>query len=327
MELKNAFLLVTVGFCFLIGYSYAEADEHQCNKHYYIDEEGTRHCDEIDGVVLDLYLNQSLAKYESDHNICFIDFTGPYFNKSNPKMVCKHQSTLTKEDGKALYANSSFAQLRKKEDLEYFFLTFAAALDNPQANFNLGMVHYNGLFNQPQNLELAFQYMLTSAIEGYPKAMHNVAEMKLIGDGTEKDLVASFNWYKKAAQYDLVNSNYMLGKMYEMGWGVDQSNKNAFDAYLKAALMNDAEAMVRMATLITKDNGLGYKVDDSILLIYLATHAEINDAQMAFTQFVEQGVINNQDLQNMKAWFQETCNKDNLGGCVAHLISNQIARF
>ena len=59
MELKNAFLLVVIGFCFLIGYSYAEAEVNVCNKHFYIDEEGQRHCDEIDGVAVDDYLSQS----------------------------------------------------------------------------------------------------------------------------------------------------------------------------------------------------------------------------------------------------------------------------
>jgi TPR repeat protein len=188
-------------------------------------------------------------------------------------------------------------------------------------------VHYNGIFNQPQNKELAFQYMMTSAIEGYPKAMHNIGEMKLTGDGTEKDLITSFNWYKKAAQYDLVSSHFMVGKMYEMGWGVEQSNQQAFDSYSKAALLHDGEAMVRMANLINKDKNLGYDSADSIILLYLAQHTNNHDALITFSEFVEQGIIDNQDIMNMDAWFKETCGKDNLGGCVADLQSNQLVRF
>ena len=327
MELKNAFLLVVIGFCFLIGYSYAEANTSDCPKHFYTDDQGKRQCDQIDGIVLDHYLNQSLTNYQPGHNICFIDFTGPYFDKTNPKMVCKIQANLTPIDGKALYANSAFAQLREEKDLEYFFLTQAALLGEPQANFNLGMVNYNGMFNQPQNKELAFQYMMTSAIEGYPKAMHNIGEMKLTGDGTEKDLITSFNWYKKAAQYDLVSSHFMVGKMYEMGWGVEQSNQQAFDSYSKAALLHDGEAMVRMANLINKDKNLGYDSADSIILLYLAQHTNNHDALITFSEFVEQGIIDNQDIMNMDAWFKETCGKDNLGGCVADLQSNQLMRF
>ena len=327
MELKNAFLLVVVGFCFLIGYSYAEAEVNVCNKHFYIDEEGQRHCDEIDGVAVDDYLSQSFENYTPGHNICFIDFAGPYFDKANPKMVCKPHNGLTKQDGQTLYANSLFAQLKEESALEYFFLSYAASLDHPQANFNIGMVHYNGMFNQPQNKELAFQYMMTSAIEGYPKAMHNIGEMKLTGDGTEKDLITSFNWYKKAAQYDLVSSHFMVGKMYEMGWGVEQSNQQAFDSYSKAALLHDGEAMVRMANLINKDKNLGYDSADSIILLYLAQHTNNHDALITFSEFVEQGIIDNQDIMNMDAWFKETCGKDNLGGCVADLQSNQLVRF
>ena len=327
MELKNVFLLIVIIFCFLIGYSYAQASTTDCPKHFYTDDQGKRQCDQIDGVVLDQYLNQSLNDYQPGHNICFIDFTGPYFDKTNPKMVCKIQANLSSNDGKALYANSVFAQLREEKDLEYFFLTQAALLGEPQANFNLGMVNYNGMFNQPQNKELAFQYMMTSAIEGYPKAMHNIGEMKLTGDGTEKDLITSFNWYKKAAQYDLVSSHFMVGKMYEMGWGVEQSNQQAFDSYSKAALLHDGEAMVRMANLINKDKNLGYDSADSIILLYLAQHTNNHDALITFSEFVEQGIIDNQDIMNMDAWFKETCGKDNLGGCVADLQSNQLMRF
>ena len=327
MELKNAFLIVVVGFCFLIGYGYAEAEVNICNKHFYFDEAGNRHCVEIDSVGVDDYLSQSFENYQVGHNICFIDFKDPYFDKASPRMVCKPQDGLTKKDGEVLYANSLFAQLKEEPALEYFFLSYAAALDDPQANFNIGMVHFNGMFNQPVNKELAFQYMMSSAIGGYPKAMHNIGEMKLVGDGTEKDLITSFQWYKKAAQYDFVSSLFMVGKMYEMGWGVEQSNKQAYDAYSKAALLNDGQAMVRMASLINKDKSLGYDSADSIILLYLAKHTSNNDALVTFSEFVKQGIIDNQDIVNMDAWFKETCGKDNLGGCVADLQSNQIVRF
>ena len=327
MELKNAFLLVVIGFCFLIGYSYAEANTSDCPKHFYTDDQGKRQCDQIDGIVLDHYLNQSLTNYQPGHNICFIDFTGPYFDKTNPKMVCKIQANLTPNDGKALYANSAFAQLRKEKDLEYFFLTQAALLGEPQANFNLGMVNYNGMFNQPQNKELAFQYMLTSAIEGYPKAMHNVAEMKLTGDGTEKDLMTSFHWYKKAAAYDLLDSMFMVGKMYEMGWGIQKSNQQAFNWYLKAALKNDGEAMLRMATLISHDKNLGYDTKDAVLLVYLAHQAKNNQAWVTLSEFIKQDIVNDADIKQIGEWVNQTCSENNLGNCVAEIQTNQMVRY
>ena len=242
-------------------------------------------------------------------------------------MLCKPLNVLTKQAGQTLYANSLFAPLKEEPALEFFFLSYAASLDHPQANFNIGMVHYNGIFNQPQNKELAFQYMMTSAVEGYPKAMHNIGEMKLTGDGTEKNLITSLNWYKQAAQYDLVSSHFMVGKMYEMGWGGEQSNQQAFDSYSKAALLHDGEAMVRMANLINKDKNLGYDSADSIILLYLAQHTNNHDALTTFSEFVEQGIIDNQDIMNMDSWFTETCGKDNLGGCVADLQSNQLVSF
>ena len=72
MELKNAFLLVVIGFCFLIGYSYAEANTSDCPKHFYTDDQGKRQCDQIDGIVLDHYLNQSLTNYQPSHHCLFL---------------------------------------------------------------------------------------------------------------------------------------------------------------------------------------------------------------------------------------------------------------
>ena len=328
MELKNAFILVMVCFCFLIGYGYAQAEVNVCNKHFYIDEDGQRHCDEIDSVAVDDYLSQSFENYTPGHNICFIDFNGPYFDKANPKMVCKPRNGLTKQDGHTLYANSLFAQLKEEPALEYFFLSYAATLGHPQSNFNIGMVHYNGMFNQPQNKELAFQYMMTSAIEGYPKAMHNVAEMQLVGDGTDKNLISSFHWYKKASEHELVEPIFMVGKMYEMGWGTDQSNEDALNWYLKAAILNDSQAMVRMGSLISSNKNLGgYDGFDALLLFFLAYQAENNEAIKVLSEFKNQGFLSDEDISVMQSWLNQTCSKENLGDCVADLQSNQLVRF
>ena len=329
MELKHAFLLVIIAFGFLISYGYAQADESvsECNKHFYFDADGNRHCDEIDGYALDDYLNQSLAKYKDGHNICFIDFIAPYFDKANPRMMCKSVSSLTETDGERLYANSIFAQLRENKDLEFFFLHHASLLGHAQANFNLGMVYYNGMFNQPQDREKSYLYMLSAAVGGYPKAMHNVAEMKLIGDGTEKDLTIAFHWYKKAANEDLTNSIFMLGKMYEMGWGIKQSNQDALHWYLKAALKNDTESLLRIATLIRHDKNLGYDTQDSLFFVYIASRAGDNQATQTLELFKKQGILSPDHMLALALWFEGSCQENNIGPCVSNIQTNQMVRY
>jgi TPR repeat protein len=157
--------------------------------------------------------------------------------------------------------------------------------------------------------------------------MHNIGEMKLTGDGTEKDLTTSFNWYQKAAQYDLVDSQFMVGKMYEMGWGTQQSNQHAFDWYLKAALQDDGEAMVRMALLTSYDPQFGYELKSSIALLYLANYAEVNHAFTKLSEYMTNGILNDDDIERMHTWFEQTCSKESLGRCVADIHSNQLVRF
>ena len=137
----------------------------------------------------------------------------------------------------------------------------------------------------------------------------------------------SLNWYKKAAQYDLVGSQFMVGKMYEMGWGTEQSNQQAFDWYLKAALQHDGEAMLRMAQLINVDTKLGYDLKDSIALLYLANYAEVNEAFSTLSEYMKTGILNDDDIETMHTWFEQTCSQDNLGRCVADIHSNQLVRF
>jgi TPR repeat protein len=262
MELKNAFLIVVIGFCFLIGYGYAEAEE--------------------------ICLNESRYPNSAERE-CLIISQIP---KSDTGLIL-------------LNADNEFDQQNYSQAIKLY--SVAADLDNWEGQFAMGMFNLNGSYGVEQNKEKAFLYLLSAAVNGYGKAMHNVAELKLTGQGTERDLPTALHWYKKAAEHNLIDSQFMVGRMYEMGWGINQNYKESFSWYMKAAINGDSESMYRLSYLINQDKNLGYDPTDSMMLLYLSKQAGSKEGIMAINYMLDENIISNDYVLKLDSWFQE-CN-------------------
>ena len=75
------------------------------------------------------------------------------------------------------------------------------------------------------------------------------------GDGVEKDLTKSVEWYQLAADMGHVRACYDLGWAYEKGWGMPIDVPEAVQFYLKAADQGNAESQYRLGYLY--GNGIG----------------------------------------------------------------------
>ena len=87
--------------------------------------------------------------------------------------------------------------------------------------------------------------MLLSA--GERKAMHNLALYYFEGTGGAKDMEMAAQWFRKAADLGVVDSQYNLAKLYDAGYGVPKNPAEAYKWYLIAARSGDGEAMAAAA--------------------------------------------------------------------------------
>jgi localization factor PodJL len=72
--------------------------------------------------------------------------------------------------------------------------------------------------------------------------MHNLALFYFSGDGGQKNMTTAAQWFRRAADQGLVDSQYNLGRLYEEGFGVTTNPAEAYKWYLIAGRAGDAEA-------------------------------------------------------------------------------------
>lgn len=87
---------------------------------------------------------------------------------------------------------------------------------------------------EKSDYELALKHFMISAENGNELSQNNLGWMYYHGQGTAKDYVKSFYWYKKAESSGEPLVLYMLGQSYLFGRGTDKNHTKAFEYYHKA---------------------------------------------------------------------------------------------
>ncbi|WP_314310437.1 tetratricopeptide repeat protein [Kingella denitrificans] len=114
---------------------------------------------------------------------------------------------------------------------------------------NLGTL-YNNHDGIPTDYPKAQKYFIKAAELGMPHAMLNLGHL-YAGKGEHKQ---AFKWYLKAAENDLIDAYYYVGKAYAMGKGVPQDGRKAV-AWLEQAAEYGVEEWVSELAYIYR-NGL-----------------------------------------------------------------------
>lgn len=106
----------------------------------------------------------------------------------------------------------------------------AAQKNDPEALYLLGELL---VLNQDYNM--AIKNFILSAEQGYAPAMHMMGIAYEDGlFGVEQNYKKSFEWYKKLSEIDDNKGLFLLGFMYENGFGIEKNIKVANQLYKKA---------------------------------------------------------------------------------------------
>ena len=111
------------------------------------------------------------------------------------------------------------------EALQLF--TKAAEQGDAEAQFYLGLMHYNG-DGLPQDHKHAVHWWEKSAKQENAEAQSNLGLMYHNGLGVPQDYKQAATWWKKAAQQGLAHAQHDLAVMYHNGIGVPQDDKQAY---------------------------------------------------------------------------------------------------
>ena len=83
---------------------------------------------------------------------------------------------------------------------------------------------------------------------------YEIGMMYYNGEGFDKDMDEAFKWFEDDADKGLPEAQYMLGHMYEFGYGTAQNYKTAAELYEKAGRQGNKDAETRLELVKEKDN-------------------------------------------------------------------------
>jgi TPR repeat protein len=162
----------------------------------------------------------------------------------------------------------------------------AAKMDHPDALFNLGTLHFNGIEDVLESdEESSLPYFEKAASLGDEASLYWVGHCYLSGEGgvAERDTRRAMTCLQSAADKGHVGAHYHLAVIYRNGMDVVPLDKEAFVHHLTLAVEGeDADALFCLADCYMQ--GLdGYDADQSKALPLLAKAAAANHADAAVT--------------------------------------------
>ena len=98
---------------------------------------------------------------------------------------------------------------------------------NVEAQYNLGLMYYNGQ-GLTQNSAKAVKWYRLAAEQAYADAQLNLGAMYRNGQGVPEDFVRAAKWYRLAAEQGNAIAQDNLGVLYYFGDGVPQNNLIAY---------------------------------------------------------------------------------------------------
>ena len=117
------------------------------------------------------------------------------------------------------------------------------------AQFNLGVLYQRGE-GLPQNDEQAFFWFQSAAEQNYPQAQHNLATAYAEGRGIARNYPKAAEWFAKSAEAGLSQSQFSLGALHEGGLITGEPNLiEARRWYERALAQGDTRASERLAAL------------------------------------------------------------------------------
>jgi TPR repeat protein len=125
------------------------------------------------------------------------------------------------------------------------------------------------------NPQKAFKIYLSLIEKGSTKAMDEMGNMFLKGEGVNQDYPTAMQYFKQASDLENAQATYHLGTMYHKGFGVKQDFAQAFEYYDKAAQAGNHNGYYGAGYLTYK--GFGIQQDYEKAIAYFEKGAALND--------------------------------------------------
>ena len=104
--------------------------------------------------------------------------------------------------------------------------------------------------------EAAFPKLKAAAEKGHKKAQYRLGRCYDKGNGVEESNTLAFEWYLKSADQGYAKAQYQVGKSYKNGEGVDKDIDKAVEYFAKAAKQDNGDAQLALGKCYLKGKGV-----------------------------------------------------------------------
>jgi uncharacterized protein len=137
----------------------------------------------------------------------------------------------------------------------------AAAMGNPEAQYNYGVFYQQGI-EVPQDDQLANQWFLKSAEQGWKDAQFKIAYGYDTGQGFLQDYQKAFYWSLKCAEQNDPECMFYIVGAYQEGRGVDKNLNEMIAWATKLALLENPNDLALSGKITSARANLAYMYRD-----------------------------------------------------------------
>lgn len=150
---------------------------------------------------------------------------------------------------------------------------------------------------QEDNAELKKEYIRMVALyreganEGSAESQYNLGQMYELGYGVPQDYKAAAEWYRKAGKQGYAKAFFNLGVMISLGRGVNKDDKKAASRFREAAELGYAKAQYTLGMMYAK--GVGVPKNNKLAMSwYRKAAAQGHEDAAAIVKAVPEPVVN-----------------------------------
>ncbi|KAI8803839.1 hypothetical protein BJ742DRAFT_471254 [Cladochytrium replicatum] len=179
---------------------------------------------------------------------------------------------------------------KKDADVALAYWHQAANRSHPYAQAVLGHLYFSGTGGIPRDVHVAFSYLTLAAAADIAEAQYELGVLYETGEGTQQDVKAAIELYKKSANRSHPDAQRALGLCYERGeGGLPRDNYRAFELISAAARQGLPTALVNLARYYEEGIGCQVNLYESLSLYQQAADMGDPIAQFNLACMYERG--------------------------------------
>lgn len=145
--------------------------------------------------------------------------------------------------------------------------------------------------------------LLARAGEGDADATYQIAVAHANGSGVEQDDAKAAEWFRRAAEKDVVEAQYTYAGLLERGRGVVQDFAEAARWYRRSGKAGHARSAHNLAVLYTEGNGVRQDYAAAVQWFTIAAERNFIDSQYNLAVMYENGLGTPVDLEKAYLWY------------------------